>query len=77
MAQLADHADINEILELFGCPADEEGRRSMLDEMRGIEQAARGLMRTHLRPGEFSKIAALAEASTAAQAILATLQTGR
>jgi hypothetical protein len=77
MARLADHADIDEILELFGCPTDEESRRSVLDEMCGIEQAARGLMRTHLRPSEFSKVAALAEASTAAQAILAILQTGR
>jgi hypothetical protein len=66
--------DIAKILELFGYSADDEGCAPVLHEMRDIEQAARRLMRTHLPPHEFAKIAALAEASAAAQTILVRLR---
>ncbi|AOB32422.1 hypothetical protein AKI39_19395 [Bordetella sp. H567] len=77
MAPSPNQSDIDEVLELFGHSPDQDATRSMLQEMRDIEEAARRLMRTRLRRQEFSEVAALAEASKAAQTILACLHADR
>ncbi|OZI62081.1 hypothetical protein [Bordetella genomosp. 11] len=77
MVQAPSQADVAEVLEMFGYPMGDDARESMLCEMRDIESAARRLMRTPLRPQEHARAAALAEASNAAQAVLAALSQHR
>jgi hypothetical protein len=77
MTPSPDRAEVAEVLELFGHPTDEDAHRSLWREMLEIEHAAQRLMRTPLRPQEFAEVAALAQASKAAQAILAGLRTDR
>lgn len=75
MALPPEPVDVAEILRLFGCPADQESWLSMRSQVDTIHQAMQTLMRSQLRPGEFAKAKALAEASTAARAILAVVDT--
>lgn len=69
--------DVAEVLALFGHSTDDDAHRSLLNEMRDIEDAAHRFMRTHLRTHEFAEVKALAEAAEAAQTILASLRTER
>jgi hypothetical protein len=75
MALSPEPIDAAEILRLFGCPADQESWLRMRSEVDAIQQAMQTLMRVQLRPREFAKAKALADASTAARAILAVLDT--
>lgn len=77
MAPSPEPIDVAEILSLFGYPADQESWMHLRSEVDAIQQSMRTLMRIQLRPGEFAKAKALADASAAAQAILAVLDTVR
>ncbi|CAM3768671.1 hypothetical protein BOSP111201_24490 [Bordetella sputigena] len=75
MALPPEPIDVAEVLRSFGCAADQKSWLSMRSEVDAIQQAMQTLMRVQLRPGEFAKAKALADASTAARAILAVLDT--
>ncbi|ARP83253.1 hypothetical protein CAL12_22145 [Bordetella genomosp. 8] len=68
-----EHIDVAEILALFGCAADEASRLRMHAELDAIQKCMLLRMRTPLRPQEFAKAKAMADASISAREILAAV----
>ncbi|OZI20034.1 hypothetical protein CAL26_21000 [Bordetella genomosp. 9] len=69
------HEPINvaEVLELFGCATDEASRLRLRAGLDAIQSAMQTRMRSPLRPAEFVKAKALADASISAREILAAV----
>jgi hypothetical protein len=66
--------DISHILSLFDPAFTEEARSALLQSLRELEDPARKLMRTRLRPAEFTEVRAIVDACAAARDILALLR---
>lgn len=66
----ATSADLDAIFGLFDYPPGTEPRRQLAQEMLQLEQTARHQMRASLPRTEFAAVRALADAASAALAIL-------
>jgi hypothetical protein len=74
MEASSNAGDIPHILSLFDPAFTEEARSALLHSLRELERPARQLMRTRLRPAEFTEVRAVADACAAARDILSLLR---